>query len=135
MVNQLRNAVDAASDDDGWASLATVGHILIKQRSDFDSRSYGYAKLSELLTATTLFELDHRRAGDGKQAVVTPATDAAQTGHRPPQRPVWRPANQAVMWKPGLATGTIRVQRDAVDAAPASTEPGLGDRDDAARRA
>ena len=70
LVNQLRNAVDAASDDDGWASLAAVGHILIKQRSDFDSRSYGYAKLSELLTATTLFELDHRRAGDGKQAVV-----------------------------------------------------------------
>nr|WP_256335066.1 NYN domain-containing protein [Lentzea albidocapillata] len=70
LVNQLRNAVDAASDDDGWAPLATVGHILIKQRSDFDSRNYGYAKLSELLTATTLFELDHRRSGDGKPAVV-----------------------------------------------------------------
>lgn len=70
LVNQLRNAIDAASDDDGWAALAAVGHILIKQRSDFDSRSYGYAKLSELLTATTLFELDHRRSGDSKQAVI-----------------------------------------------------------------
>ncbi|MEV6237499.1 NYN domain-containing protein [Lentzea sp. NPDC051838] len=70
LVNLLRNAIDAASDDEGWASLAAVGHILIKQRSDFDSRNYGYSKLSDLLNATTLFELDRRRSGDGKQAVI-----------------------------------------------------------------
>lgn len=29
LVNQLRSAIDAASDDDGWASLAAVGNILI----------------------------------------------------------------------------------------------------------
>src|SRR5690349_20125849 len=52
LVNQLRNGIDAASDDDGWASLAAVGNIILKQRSDFDSRTYGYAKLSDLLTAT-----------------------------------------------------------------------------------
>src|SRR4051812_40610293 len=28
LVNQLRNAVEAASDDDGWAALANVGHII-----------------------------------------------------------------------------------------------------------
>lgn len=61
LVNQLRNAIEAASDDDGWASLAQVGHIITNQRSDFDSRNYGYAKLSDLIAATALFELDHRR--------------------------------------------------------------------------
>ena len=60
LVKLLRNAVEAASDDDGWAHLANVGHIITKQRPDFDSRSYGYAKLSDLVTATTLFELDRR---------------------------------------------------------------------------
>lgn len=68
LVNQLRNAIDAASDDDGWAPLANVGHIITKQRSDFDSRNYGYAKLSELLAATTLFERLSRLSwnlGDG----------------------------------------------------------------------
>ena len=70
LVNQLRNAVEAASDDDGWAPLANVGHIITKQRPDFDSRNYGYAKLSDLMTATTLFELDRRSPGDGKQAVI-----------------------------------------------------------------
>jgi hypothetical protein len=31
LVNQLRNAVEAGSDDDGWTSLASVGHIIAQQ--------------------------------------------------------------------------------------------------------
>jgi uncharacterized LabA/DUF88 family protein len=70
LVNQLRNAVEAASDDDGWASLAGVGHIITKQHPDFDSRNYGYAKLSDLMVATTLFDVDRRSPGDGKPGVI-----------------------------------------------------------------
>lgn len=70
LVSLLRGAVEAASDDDGWAILSTVGAIVTKQRPDFDSRSYGYAKLSDLIDATTLFESDRRSPGDGKQAVI-----------------------------------------------------------------
>jgi uncharacterized LabA/DUF88 family protein len=70
LVNQLRNAVEAASDDDGWASLAAVGHLITNQQPDFDSRNYGYAKLSDLIAATTLFELDRRSPGDGKAAII-----------------------------------------------------------------
>ncbi|MFC3454814.1 NYN domain-containing protein [Amycolatopsis speibonae] len=70
LVNQLRNAVEAASDDDGWAALAAVGSIITKQRPDFDPRSYGYSKLSGLITATTLFEQDRRSPGDGKSAII-----------------------------------------------------------------
>jgi len=70
LVNQLRNAIEAASDDDGWAALAYVGHILTKQSPDFDSRNYGYAKLSDLMAATKLFALDRRDPGDGKAAVI-----------------------------------------------------------------
>src|SRR3989440_4073691 len=36
LVNLLRNAVEAASDDDGWASLSAVGSIITKQRPEFD---------------------------------------------------------------------------------------------------
>jgi len=70
LVNMLRNAVEAASEDDGWARLSSVGEILTKQRPDFDSRSYGYAKLSDLIEATTIFEMDRRSLGEGKQAVI-----------------------------------------------------------------
>ncbi|WP_414636162.1 NYN domain-containing protein [Actinophytocola sp.] len=70
LLNQLRNAIEGASDEDGWAPLGSVGHIITNQQPDFDSRSYGYAKLSDLLAATTLFELDRRSPGDGKPAIV-----------------------------------------------------------------
>lgn len=70
LVNQLRNAVEAASDDDGWAPLGAVGHILTKQSPDFDARNYGYTKLSDLIVATALFELDRRPPGEGKSAVI-----------------------------------------------------------------
>jgi uncharacterized LabA/DUF88 family protein len=70
LVNLLRNAVEAASDDDGWASLSAVGSIITKQRPEFDSRTYGYSKLSDLITATTLFEVDRRAPGDRKQSAV-----------------------------------------------------------------
>lgn len=70
LVKQLRNAVEAASDDDGWAALGSVGNIITKQRPDFDSRTYGYTKLSDLITATTLFELERRSPGEGKSAII-----------------------------------------------------------------
>ncbi|MFD8621459.1 NYN domain-containing protein [Streptomyces sp. NPDC059513] len=79
LVNLLRSAVEAASDDDGWAPLATVGHIITKQRSDFDARTYGYSKLSDLLAATTLFDLDRRTSGSGKTTVIY-ARDKRNTG-------------------------------------------------------
>ena len=70
LINQLRNAVEAASDDDGWASLASVGHIITNQRPDFDSRSYGFAKLSDLMAATALFDMERRSPGDGKPGII-----------------------------------------------------------------
>jgi len=69
-VSLLRNAVEGASDDDGWAPLSSVGNIITNQRPDFDSRSYGYGKLSDLIKATALFEIERRSPGDGKQALM-----------------------------------------------------------------
>jgi hypothetical protein len=84
LINQLRNAVEAASDDDGWAALASVGHIITNQSPDFDSRTYGYAKLSDLMAATTLFELDRRSPGDGKPEIIYAR---AKRRRRSPARP------------------------------------------------
>ena len=70
LVNLLRNAIDAASDDEGWATLGQVGSILSKQRPDFDSRSYGYGRLSDLVAATTLFEVERRSTGEGRPKTI-----------------------------------------------------------------
>ncbi len=50
-------AVDDASDDSGWAHLGGVGSNLTKKEPDFDSRNYGYSRLSSLLEASKHFEL------------------------------------------------------------------------------
>jgi uncharacterized LabA/DUF88 family protein len=50
-------AVDDISDDGGWAHLGAVGSIITKKAPDFDSRNYGYSKLSDLLGASKHFEL------------------------------------------------------------------------------
>jgi hypothetical protein len=56
LVQMLRNAVDAASGDDGWANLGGVGSQIGNQAS-FDPRNHGYRKLSDLIDATELFEV------------------------------------------------------------------------------
>lgn len=57
LVQMLRNAVSAAAEgEDGWANLSEIGNQIGNQAS-FDSRNYGYAKLSGLVAATGLFEV------------------------------------------------------------------------------
>lgn len=63
LISGLRTSITAASDEDGWANLAAVGGLLRKQQPDFDSRNWGYAKLSELVRATDLFLVESLPAG------------------------------------------------------------------------
>ena len=70
LVNLLRNAVEASSDDSGWAHLATVGSNIAKQASEFDPRNYGYKKLGELASATKLFQIEERTVGDGLSKAI-----------------------------------------------------------------
>ena len=65
LVNLLRNAVEASSDDSGWAHLGTVGSNIAKQASEFDPRNYGYKKLGELMSATNVFQIEERTVGNG----------------------------------------------------------------------
>lgn len=58
LVTLLRNAVQAAADESGWARVGAVGQQIGNQAS-FDSRNYGYATLTKLLAATQLFEMAH----------------------------------------------------------------------------
>lgn len=64
LVILLRNAVEASSDESGWAHLAPVGSNIAKQSPDFDPRNYGYGKLGALVSATKLFDIEERQVGD-----------------------------------------------------------------------
>jgi uncharacterized LabA/DUF88 family protein len=59
LVNLLRNSVEAAAGEDGWSMLGSVGKQIGNQAS-FDPRNYGYKKLSDLIEATQLFDIDRR---------------------------------------------------------------------------
>jgi uncharacterized LabA/DUF88 family protein len=70
LVSLLRSAVEAASDDSGWAHLGAVGSNIAKQAPEFDPRNYGFSKLGELAKATNLFDVDGRVSRDGHSKTI-----------------------------------------------------------------
>jgi hypothetical protein len=64
-------ALEQSSDDAGWAHLGTFGSYLTKLQPDFDSRLYGYKKLSDLVKAKTdIFMTEERQAPGSTQKVL-----------------------------------------------------------------
>jgi uncharacterized LabA/DUF88 family protein len=70
LVNLIRNAIDAGSDENGWASLGAIGSIINKRSPEFDSRNYGYSKLSGLINGIGLFEVEERQLGNARHLFV-----------------------------------------------------------------
>lgn len=56
LMNLIRSAIAEYANNDGWAYLGSMVQYMTKVRSDFDSRTYGYAKVSALISAIDLFE-------------------------------------------------------------------------------
>jgi hypothetical protein len=71
------------SDDDGWVSLRGVGQRLGNLAPDFDPRTYGVAKLGDLVTKTGAFEV-RREGGD---VSIRPRTDSRGTQRKPAPLP------------------------------------------------
>ena len=64
-------ALEKASDDTGWAHLGTFGSYLTKLQSDFDSRLYGFKKLSDLVKAKTdIFQFEERSVPGAETKVL-----------------------------------------------------------------
>ncbi|KAJ5917427.1 NYN domain-containing protein [Penicillium verhagenii] len=81
LADHLRTAVEASSNDDGWAMLSDVGNLLTKKHPDFDSRTYGYHKLSDLITAlSSKFETSRRSLRKG-----SPTEFFVRDKHRKPE--------------------------------------------------
>ena len=57
-------AMDAINQEDEWFSLGQIGQYITAAYPDFDTRTYGHKKLSDLLGSLKLFEL---RKGAGNQ--------------------------------------------------------------------
>lgn len=57
----ILKALENTSDDTGWANLGTLGSYLTKLKPDFDTRLYGFKKLSDMVKAhEDIFQIEER---------------------------------------------------------------------------
>lgn len=68
--NLISSSVSALADEDGWAYLAAVGALINKKQPEFDSRNYGFQKLTSLLRSLNAFELDERTSGTSRSKQI-----------------------------------------------------------------
>jgi uncharacterized LabA/DUF88 family protein len=66
-VDILNKAIAQMETGDGWVGLGVVGQRLSTIASDFDPRSYGFRKLSDLIRGTGAFEMDQQ---DGREVRI-----------------------------------------------------------------
>lgn len=56
----ISSSISDLADEDGWAFLGDVGNLVNKKSPSFDSRNYGYSKLSKLVQSLDFVECELR---------------------------------------------------------------------------
>jgi len=56
----IKTTINDSADENGWAFLGDIGNLLLKKQPNFDSRNYGFLKLSQLIKSFPQFEIDKR---------------------------------------------------------------------------
>ncbi len=79
----LKKVIDQMESEDGWVNLASLGQRLTNFRADFDPRTYGSTKLSDLVRKTGVFELGQT---EGKSTRVRLKADTQEKPARAAKR-------------------------------------------------
>ncbi len=61
IIEVLKVIITESSDEDGWAYLGQVGKMLNKRYPDFDTRNYGFSKLTPFVSSLKQFEIQSRK--------------------------------------------------------------------------
>jgi uncharacterized LabA/DUF88 family protein len=69
-INLIATTINDLSDDEGWAFLGDVGSLLQKKQPNFDSRNYGFQKLTPLINSIGRFELEQRESAKSKHKLI-----------------------------------------------------------------
>lgn len=70
VVRLISSTIYDLADEDGWAFLGDVGSLLQKKQPNFDSRNYGFEKLTPLINSIGKFEIDQRDSYKGKFKLI-----------------------------------------------------------------
>lgn len=66
----ISTTISDLSDEEGWAFLGDVGSLLQKKQPNFDSRNYGFEKLTPLIKSIGNFELEQRENPKSKNKLI-----------------------------------------------------------------
>lgn len=70
VISLISTTISDLSDEEGWAFLGDVGSLLQKKQPNFDSRNYGFEKLTPLIKSIGKFELDQRETSKSKYKLI-----------------------------------------------------------------
>lgn len=70
VVKLITTTIDDVADDDGWAFLGDVGSLLQKKQPNFDSRNYGFQKLTPLIGSINSIEVERREDAKGRKKLI-----------------------------------------------------------------
>jgi hypothetical protein len=70
VIRFLQNSVEDASDDTGWAFMGDVGSLILKKQPNFDSRNFGFEKLTPLFKSLSEFEIDQKESTGGRFKLI-----------------------------------------------------------------
>lgn len=70
VINLISSTISDLEDDEGWAFLGEVGALLQKKQPNFDSRNYGFQKLTPLIKSIDKFEIEHRKNSVGTRNLI-----------------------------------------------------------------
>jgi len=69
-ISLIVSTINDLSDEDGWAFLGDVGSLIQKKRPNFDSRNYGFEKLTPLIKHTKQFDIEIRESSKGRSKLI-----------------------------------------------------------------
>ena len=70
VIKFISNTISDVADDDGWAFMGDVGSLLQKKQPNFDSRNYGYQKLTPMIASIDQFEIESRENNNNQRCLT-----------------------------------------------------------------
>lgn len=70
VVRLISQTISDVADEDGWAFLGDVGSLLQKKQPNFDSRNYGFQKLTPMINSINKFEIESRENANSKFKLI-----------------------------------------------------------------
>ena len=69
-IKLIASTISDLSDEEGWAFLGDVGSLLQKKQPNFDSRNYGFEKLTPLINSIGDFEIESREGPRSRHKLI-----------------------------------------------------------------